>query len=166
MRERRREHGQALVEFALVIPVFLLVVFGLIDLGRFVFADSVLSQAAREGARVAAVEANWLSSTDTSCGQPGGQACPASVPALVTDIRNAANGMVAGLGGTIATVYVSCDAPGSEPTGAWIGATCISNRQGNVVSVRIVFTYNPITPVVGPMIGPVTRQAASSMVIN
>ncbi len=62
--------GQALVETALVLPVFLLILFGLIDGGRFVFTDSVLSQAAREGARVGAVEAGWIGKTvadDPSC---------------------------------------------------------------------------------------------------
>ena len=53
MMERHAIQGQArrLVEFALVLPVFLLMLFGLIDVGRYVYMNSVLSQAAREGAR-------------------------------------------------------------------------------------------------------------------
>ena len=47
---RPRSRGQSLVEFALVIPIFLLLLFGLIDGGRLVYQHSVLSQAAREGA--------------------------------------------------------------------------------------------------------------------
>jgi Flp pilus assembly protein TadG len=47
--------GQALVEFALVIPLFLLIVVGLFDLGRAVFAYNTLTNAAREGARMAIV---------------------------------------------------------------------------------------------------------------
>ncbi len=46
--------GQTLVEFALVLPVFLVVLFGLLDVGRYVYMNSVLSQAAREGARLGA----------------------------------------------------------------------------------------------------------------
>ena len=52
--------GQTLVEFALVFPVFILLLFGIVDAGRFVYMNSVLSQAAREGARLAAVEASWI----------------------------------------------------------------------------------------------------------
>ena len=54
--------GQALVEFALILPVFLLLLFGLIDVGRYVYMNTVLSQAAREGARLGAAEAG------TGCG--------------------------------------------------------------------------------------------------
>ena len=43
-----RSGGQSLVEFALVFPVFLLLIFGLIDMGRFAYMNSTLSQAARE----------------------------------------------------------------------------------------------------------------------
>ena len=43
------------MEFALVLPIFLLIVFGVFDLGRGVFAYNTVANAAREGARVAAV---------------------------------------------------------------------------------------------------------------
>ena len=54
---RRSTHrrGQALVEFALVIPVFLVLMVALFDLGRAVFAYNTLTNAAREGARIAIV---------------------------------------------------------------------------------------------------------------
>jgi Flp pilus assembly protein TadG len=52
-KEARR--GQALVEFALVIPIFLLLLFAIFDLGRAVFAYNTLTSAAREGARLAIV---------------------------------------------------------------------------------------------------------------
>jgi Flp pilus assembly protein TadG len=47
--------GQALVEFALVIPLFLLMLVAIFDLGRAVFAYNTLTNAAREGARLAIV---------------------------------------------------------------------------------------------------------------
>jgi len=50
-----RSRGQALVEFSLVIPIFLLVLMGLFDLGRAVFSYNTLTNAAREGARMAIV---------------------------------------------------------------------------------------------------------------
>jgi TadE-like protein len=52
---RRRGAGQGLVEFALVLPVFVLVLVALFDLGRGVFAFNTLTNAAREGARLAIV---------------------------------------------------------------------------------------------------------------
>jgi hypothetical protein len=54
-RSRNRTGGQALVEFALVIPLFLLMLVAIFDLGRAVFAYNTLTNAAREGARFAIV---------------------------------------------------------------------------------------------------------------
>jgi Flp pilus assembly protein TadG len=55
LRRHRSSRGQALVEFSLVIPIFLLLLVGLFDLGRAVFAYNTLTNAAREGARLAIV---------------------------------------------------------------------------------------------------------------
>jgi uncharacterized protein (UPF0333 family) len=46
-----REKGQGLLEFALILPVLLLVAVGLLDLGRAFFAAIVIANASREGAR-------------------------------------------------------------------------------------------------------------------
>jgi Flp pilus assembly protein TadG len=54
------------VEFALVVPVLLLLVLGMIDFGRLWFTQVSLSQAAREGARLEA-----LSSTRVYSGTTG-----------------------------------------------------------------------------------------------
>jgi len=50
-----RDRGAAAVEFALLLPVLLLIVFGLIDFGRALNAQITLTQAAREGARLDAL---------------------------------------------------------------------------------------------------------------
>lgn len=51
----RSDQGQSLVEFALVLPVLLLVIFGVIDLARAVWQENTLAFAAREGSRYAIV---------------------------------------------------------------------------------------------------------------
>jgi Flp pilus assembly protein TadG len=55
MRKHRSESGQSLVEFALAIPIFLLILFGLFDLGRVVYAYNTISNASRESVRVSIV---------------------------------------------------------------------------------------------------------------
>src|SRR4026207_2282370 len=57
LRRRRSTtgRGQARVESALVIPIFLVLLVALFDLGRAVFAYNTLTNAAREGARLAIV---------------------------------------------------------------------------------------------------------------
>lgn len=48
---RHRERGDGLVEFALILPVLMLVLMGILDLGRAVYAYNVVANSAREGAR-------------------------------------------------------------------------------------------------------------------
>lgn len=55
---RQTEKGQALVEFALVLPFMLLLLFALVDFGRGFYTWLVVTNAAREGARVAAVQSD------------------------------------------------------------------------------------------------------------
>jgi Flp pilus assembly protein TadG len=50
---KARDRGTAAVEFALVVPVLLLIVFAIIDFGRLLNAQIELTGAAREGARLA-----------------------------------------------------------------------------------------------------------------
>jgi Flp pilus assembly protein TadG len=51
----RQERGQSLVEFALVLPVLLLIILGIIDFGRYENYSNQESQMAAAGARLAAV---------------------------------------------------------------------------------------------------------------
>ena len=155
-----------MVELALALPMFLVLILGVIDLGRFVITDHILSQAAREAARLAAVEASWMGSTDPICDPPGPPECPNDIGVLTTHARDAANRHVAALGGTITDVYISCDPPGAQPTGLWTGTSCGSNGSGNLLSLRVVFTYQPIIPVIGSLTGSVVRHGAATMVIN
>jgi Flp pilus assembly protein TadG len=52
---RRHDDGAVAVEFALVFPVLLLVIFGLVDFGRLYWAQLALTSAAREGVRASAL---------------------------------------------------------------------------------------------------------------
>lgn len=52
---RARQRGQGLVETALVLPVIVLIFMGIFDFGRAVFYYNAVSEAARNGSRVAIV---------------------------------------------------------------------------------------------------------------
>ena len=56
MRTDRDDRGQALVEFPLVVPIVMLLMCGIFDLGRIVFINNSLSDGARQGARHASVD--------------------------------------------------------------------------------------------------------------
>ena len=56
---RNGEKGQNLVEFAMVVPIFLILVFSIVDFGMGFHAWITVTNAAREGARIGAVGANF-----------------------------------------------------------------------------------------------------------
>ena len=77
IRYRRRERGQALVEIALILPIFLLLLLGIVQFGT-VFRDYIaLTDATRVGARQAAVARSILPES-------------ARVPNVVSKVQNAA----------------------------------------------------------------------------
>lgn len=184
---RGRQRGQTLAEFALVLPIFLLVVFGVFDAGRLVYTNSVLSQAAREGARLGATEAAWISVPGTACvddesdigaGNPGAHVCPVNVASFKAHVVTAVNRMAVSLG-PISAVHISCnDGSGADPapSGAWTegagGNGCQDNlgnpvsSPGDLVSVRVELTYEPITPVIGSLIGSMPLSGSASMVVH
>ena len=55
LSSRDPDRGQALVEFALIIPIFILLLVGVFDVGRVVFASNDSSHAARDATRFASV---------------------------------------------------------------------------------------------------------------
>jgi Flp pilus assembly protein TadG len=65
----KNESGTAAVEFALVLPLLLLVLFGTIEFGILMYDQSVITNAAREGARWGAVKSIGLTHP-VSCSDP------------------------------------------------------------------------------------------------
>jgi hypothetical protein len=90
---RRRARGQALVEFAIVAPVFFLLPFAIIEAGRFMLFYETLNNATREGARYAIVNGG------NTLGCPSGPAAPNSTPCdvpgnnVVARVKSAAFGV-------------------------------------------------------------------------
>lgn len=60
---RKNEKGQSIVEFALVLPVLILILVGIIEFGWLFNGKITLTSAAREGARVAAIIKNETTAT-------------------------------------------------------------------------------------------------------
>jgi hypothetical protein len=60
-RGARSQRSQALVEFAMVAPLFLLVLFTAIDISRLLYAYTAISSAARDGARTASLSGSIFS---------------------------------------------------------------------------------------------------------
>ena len=113
---RRREHGQALVEFSLIAIVFFILVFGMIDIGRAVWNYNTLAQATREGTRYAIVHG-----ADSTT--PSGPGNDAAVQAEVEKFGG-------GLNLSQLTVQTT-----------WLND---SNTSGSSVTVTSQYAYEPI----------------------
>lgn len=135
-----------MVEFALVAPLFFLVIFAIIDFGRYVYYVQVLNNAAREGARYAIVHGS-------NSFQPVGPT--ADDPVVASVVRNEAIGVV-GDSAVLAPHSSWADPlrPGDPP----------SNARGHVVRVWVIYSFRSVIPVVP--IPPITITGESSLVIN
>jgi hypothetical protein len=129
----RRKGAQGLVEFALILPVFLVLVYGIIEAARLMMTYSSVYTASREGARYGA-----------AIGEVSG-----SIPRYkdCTGIRNASisNGFLAGV--QSANIDIRYDT-GPDDGRAWDALpTCpASVILGDRVVVRVAVTYEPIVP--------------------
>ncbi|MBQ3602383.1 MAG: pilus assembly protein [Clostridia bacterium] len=64
-KKQKREDGQAMVEFALILPIFLLILCGIIDFGWLFYNQLSLNNACREGARYAVVHTDENADTQS-----------------------------------------------------------------------------------------------------
>lgn len=62
----RDERGAAVVEFAIVVPILLVMMLGIIDFGRMLAVSGGLAAAVRDGTRLAAVSSNPSDATQQS----------------------------------------------------------------------------------------------------
>ena len=153
------QRSQALIEFALVSPVLLLLVFGIIDLGRAVFYYDTLNHAAREGARVAIRASNQLPTnadvltvvTNHMIGTPVVQPCPNGPVTTATPPANTAWLYVteASPPNSIETSPPP-NAPGGENAAAALGSCSAVNPAGGNAPLQVTLRFNLmlITPVV------------------
>lgn len=130
---RTNRRGQSLVEFALLLPVFLLLFAATLDLGRLYMAQISVTNAAREGAMQA-------SRTPTAfvAGQPCPTASPESDIVMCRTLLEAKGSMV-----TVqpADVQLSCDPAGCTP------------GLGNTVTVSVTGHFQLLTPLMSAFFG-------------
>ena len=65
-KQRKQRRGAAVVEFAIVAPIFFLFVFGMIEYGRMVMVQQVITNASREGSRSAVMDGATISEVTNS----------------------------------------------------------------------------------------------------
>jgi len=78
----KEERGQAMVEFALILPILILILCAIMDFGWIFFNKILVSNAAREAARYTAIHINDNSAFDSADTEAARTAALASSPAL------------------------------------------------------------------------------------
>jgi hypothetical protein len=124
---RRSQLGQGLIEFALVLPVFIFVLVALFDLGRAVFAINTLGNAAREGARLAIVNQD--------------------VPTIIARAKSQTQ-IVELEDPSVAVGFYQLGADGSPD----LANPCDLVAVGCIAVVSFEATYRPITPMIANLV--------------
>lgn len=133
----RSERAQGMVEFALALPLLLLMMLGLFDLGRAIYALNTVSNAARVGTRVAIVDQT------------------------MADVRAAAVNEAVALNISPADVDVLYLIDPAVP-----GSTCAPIRIGCVAIVTVPYDFQPATPLIERLVGDITVSATSAQRIE
>ncbi len=78
-RTDRRQRGSALVEFAMVLPLLLVLVFGIFEIGRALHIQQTLVYSAHEGARLMALHGASLAEVEARVQEVLGSISPAGI---------------------------------------------------------------------------------------
>jgi Flp pilus assembly protein TadG len=162
------QRSQALIEFALVSPVLLLLLFGIIDIGRAVFYYDTVSHAAREGARVAVRASNPLPTntdvlnmvTSQIIGAPVSAPCPQGPVTSALPPDNSAWLYITQVSPP-STVQASPppNAPGGEYSAIATGSCSAVNPAGGNQPLQVTVRFNLI------LITPVVAQATANRIL-
>jgi Flp pilus assembly protein TadG len=132
---KRSDRGTALIEFALVLPLLAILVFGTIDIGRAYRLENRLKNAAREGGRLAQISPLNVDNSGGTCADPNNidyaathEEASAASGYTVTVTRMDTN--------TVLTGCSSSTLPG-----------------GTHVKVRVSAPFKVVTPLVGALTG-------------
>jgi len=150
----RRDEGAAAVEFALVVPLLLLLVFGIIDFGVLFGQNLALSNAARDAARFGVVR-----QIDGSPGRSCYQVLKRTRDAAVTIALNPndVGVTVSRNGTTICSVAAGTALPATANTSALQKLPCAGSVSGTDDQLRVEATYS------GRMIIPVIPGSSFSL---
>jgi len=164
---KNNQRSQALIEFALISPVLLLLLFGIIDIGRAVFYYDTLSHAAREGARTAVqastrlpTNADVLTTVTTQLvGMQVTEPCPQGPVTSATPPANAAWLYVTEPNPpTTVENTPPMNAPGGEYAAPAAGGCSAVNPAGNNAQLQVTLRFNLI------LITPVIAQATANRI--
>ena len=126
--KQRKEKGQSLVEFALVLPVLLIILSGVLDLGRLYYVYVVLTDSASEGVAYA------ISNPPDDPTDPGDP----DTAEVIARVQAASSGLVSG---EDVANSVEIDCP-----------TCPNPTSGETITVTVSCNFAVMTPFVNVLV--------------
>jgi Flp pilus assembly protein TadG len=126
------------VDFALILPLLLVILFGMLDFGRAIYAYNTINNAARQGARVAIVDQNLARIEDTAKDQ-----AVALVVTVTIDFRHTL--------------------PNTDPT---LNPVCTPLEQDCIAMVTVANTFEPVTPIIGFIVGDISLSGRTEMPVE
>jgi Flp pilus assembly protein TadG len=158
--------GQGLVEFALVVPLFLLLVFAIIDFGILFEHRITLDNAARNGARWATTHPTaWSNAATAPSNTIEGQVQIAGGTSAIpnSDSNIVITYLVPGSGTATVCGHYSASSGSFVAASGYTQATCVT--AGHLVQVRVTHTYHMISPIIGALFrNGITETASATMV--
>lgn len=173
---RRAQRSQALVEFALVSPVLLLLTFGIIDFGRAMYFFVTLNSAAREVGHAAVRSSGEVTASGSTAYVPLPSdsdltsVLSSHTPGMTVIAAPCPHGPIpsAPPPSNVGYLYITQpspgavaqhpppapDAPGGQASAA--GGTCTDTvpASGQVtLQITLIYSYTPVTPLVSSAIG-------------
>lgn len=128
-----RDHGQSLVELALILPVFLLLLLTALDLGRLLYSQITITNAAKEGALVASQGGTYQSN----------QPCSDTNTVMCGVLTEAKGGFIEVDRTRVTLAPATCDPQAMYP----------SSGLPPDVAVSVQAPFRVITPIIGSFVG-------------
>ena len=152
-----RRVGQSMVEFALLAPVFFLLLLGVLDFGRIGFYYVSAVDLAKQTARYAAAYDNGTGFTSAQVDAYMKQQANATTMANPTLINAGICARPVGPPG------LACQQPGIGQTYYWVVKCTIPTCDPETVTVTIVYAFQPTTPMISAITGTIYLWADSVM---
>ncbi|NJO85177.1 MAG: pilus assembly protein [Blastochloris sp.] len=132
----RRSHGQSVVEMAFVMPLLVLILFGIIDLGYYIYGYSTIYQAARNGAEAAAQLPPYANRISPAVAPNAyDRATDPCINTILTEIQEDA------------TLFRDLTSTGSVTISYPPGTASEPRALSQPIEVSITYNINPLTPV-------------------
>ena len=151
-QNREEQRGQSLVEFALLLPLMLLIITGLFDVARAVWQENTLAYAAREGTRYAIVHG--------SAGSPAADPTDVSDPVITSTIPAVVRAAAVGVPNVTVTVQYPDTYAGTSPA-----VKCADRNCRVIVDASAPFVPLPSTYLLGGAFQ-ITLKGGSTLVIQ